>query len=183
LEAAASSYGEALQIRRDLAAENPRTYLPGVAMTLNNLAILQQAQNHLEVAAGSYGEALQTYRNLAAENPRTYLPDVATTLNNLAILQQAQNHLEAAASSYGEALQIRRDLSAENPRTYLPDVAMTLINLSIFYWQAMPDPEKSVALAMEVIEIFQDFQHVSIVQRYAMTARQVLEANGINIDG
>jgi hypothetical protein len=71
-----------------------------------------------------------------------------------------------------------RTLAAENPRTYLPDVATTLINLSIFYLQARPDREQSIALAREVLEIAQDFQHVPRVMRYAATAVQVLQANG-----
>jgi tetratricopeptide (TPR) repeat protein len=183
LERALASYDEALELYRTLAAENPRTYLPNVAGTLNNLGLLQSDQNHLERAQASYDEALQIRRTLAAENPRTYLPYVARTLNNLAILQQAQNHLERAQASYDEALQIQRTLAAENPRTYLPDVAMTLINLSIFYLQAVPDQEKSIAMALEVLEIFQGFQNVPIVGRYAAAAIQVLEANGVDMSG
>jgi tetratricopeptide (TPR) repeat protein len=151
--------------------------LPYVAGTLNNLAILQKAQNDFETARGSYEEALQIRRTLAAENPRTYLPYVAGTLNNLAVIcNQDQNDFETARGSYEEALQIRRTLAAENPRTYLPDVAMTLINLSIFYLQAIPDQEKSIAMAQEALEMLQDFADVPYLERYAATALQVLQA-------
>jgi tetratricopeptide (TPR) repeat protein/tetrahydromethanopterin S-methyltransferase subunit G len=180
-ERALASYEEALQIRRGLAAENPRTYLPYVATTLNNLAVLQSDQNDFERALASYEEALQMYRGLAAENPRTYLPYVATTLNNLAVLQSAQNDFERALASYEEALQIRRGLAAENPRTYLPYVAGTLINVSIFYLQAKPNAERAIALATEVLEIAQDFQHVPRVMRDAAKAVQVLQANGVDL--
>ncbi|MFK8181952.1 MAG: tetratricopeptide repeat protein [Phormidesmis sp.] len=78
-------YEEALRIRRELAKENPRTYLPYVATTLNNLANLQSDRNDYAQAMDSYDEALRTYRELAKENPRTYLPDVAMTLVNLSI--------------------------------------------------------------------------------------------------
>ncbi|MEA5462413.1 tetratricopeptide repeat protein [Leptothoe sp. PORK10 BA2] len=123
-------YEEALHIRRELAEENPRTYLPDVAHTLNNLAILQKAQNEYGAAQGNYEEALQVYRELAEENPRTYLLDVAMTLNNLALLQKAQNEYGAAQGNYEKALHIRRELAEENPRTYLPDVANVLNNLA-----------------------------------------------------
>ncbi|PSB23910.1 hypothetical protein C7B82_29470 [Stenomitos frigidus ULC18] len=179
---AQGSYEEALQIRRTLAESNPRTYLPDVAMTLNNLANLQQAQNDYATAQGSYEEALQIRRTLAAENPRTYLPDVAMTLNNLATLQSDQNDYATAQGSYEEALQIRRTLAESNPRTYLPDVAMTLINLSIFYLQATPDQARSIALATEALEITQQFPQVPMVQRYAETALQVLQANGVEVE-
>ena len=42
---ALKNYQEALQIRRALAKENPKAYLPNVAATLNNLAALQYAKN------------------------------------------------------------------------------------------------------------------------------------------
>jgi len=115
-------YEEALQIYRKLAEENPRTYLPYVATTLNNLANLQKAKNEFGDALEKYEEALQIYRKLAEENPRTYLPDVAMTLNNLANLQKAKNEFGDALEKYEEALQIYRKLAEENPRTYLPRV-------------------------------------------------------------
>jgi tetratricopeptide (TPR) repeat protein len=102
-----------------------------IAMTLNNLAILDQAQNRQEAARKEFEEALKIRRELAQKNPDTYLPDVALTLNNLAILDQAQNRQEAARKEHEEALKIRRELAQKNPDTYLPDVALTLNNLAI----------------------------------------------------
>jgi Flp pilus assembly protein TadD len=133
-------YQEYLDQRRTLAAENPRTYLPDVAMTLNNLAILQKAQNDFETARGSYEEALQIRRTLAAENPRTYLPYVAMTLNNLAFCNRIKMTSRPPAAAMKKRLQMYRTLAAENPRTYLPDVAMTLNNLAILQ-QAQNDFE------------------------------------------
>jgi hypothetical protein len=149
--------------------------------TLFEYALFLQNHNCFDQAKPLYQEFLDQSRTLAAENPRTYLPNVAMTLNNLAVLQQAQNDFETAQTSYEEALQIRRTLAAENPRTYLPDVAMTLINLSIFYLQAMPDQEKSIGMATEALEILQGFAGVPYLERYAATALQVLQANGVEV--
>ncbi|MDJ0706047.1 MAG: tetratricopeptide repeat protein [Leptolyngbyaceae cyanobacterium MO_188.B28] len=100
-------YEEALQTYRELAQENPRAYLPYVAMTLNNLALLQSDQNDYGPAQGNYEEALQTYRELAQENPRAYLPYVAMTLNNLAIFYlQAMPNKEKSVGMATEALEI-----------------------------------------------------------------------------
>ena len=74
-----------MQIYRTLAEDNPHAYLPDVAMTLNNLANLQQAQNEYGATQGNYEEALQIYRSIAEDNPYAYLPDVAMTLVNLSI--------------------------------------------------------------------------------------------------
>jgi tetratricopeptide (TPR) repeat protein len=85
-EKALKEYEEALEIRRNLAKDNPQTYLPNVATTLNNLAILHWYQKEYEKASKEFKEALKIRRNLAKDNPQTYLFDVAKTLNNLAIL-------------------------------------------------------------------------------------------------
>ena len=130
LQQAEEEFSEILRVYRALAEENPRTYLPNVAMTLNNLANLHANTNRLQQAEEEYSEALKLYRGLAEENPRAYLPNVATTLNNLAVLHRSTNRLQQAEEEYGEALKIRRDLAEENPRAYLPDVAMTLNNLA-----------------------------------------------------
>ncbi|NTW54683.1 MAG: tetratricopeptide repeat protein [Chlorobaculum sp.] len=45
-----------------------------VAMTLNNLANLQQDTNEFEAAERGYREALQIRRELAETNPQVFLP-------------------------------------------------------------------------------------------------------------
>ena len=174
-------YEEALGIYRRLAETNPQTYLPDVAMTLNNLAVLQKAKNEFPAAQAAYEEALGIYRRLAETNPQTYLPYVATTLNNLAVLQKAKNEFPAAQAAYEEALGIRRRLAETNPQTYLPDVAMTEINLSIFYLQSLSDRERSLAHASEALVAALPFVEVlPAAEKYARTALKVVEAWGLD---
>ncbi|NOU17935.1 MAG: tetratricopeptide repeat protein [Bacteroidales bacterium] len=127
---AAKLYQKTLTIYREHAQENPRTYLPALALTLNNFAVLHSDKNEFSQAQEKYEEALKIYRNLAQENPKMYLSDAAKTLNNLAVLHSVKNEFPQAQEKYEEALKIYRDLTQENPRTYLPDVVMTLINLA-----------------------------------------------------
>jgi tetratricopeptide (TPR) repeat protein len=107
---ALANYEEALGIYRELALENPRAYKPDVAMTLNNLALLQQAMNEHNHALANYEEALQIRRELAEENPRAYKPDVAMTLVNLGILffTGIPDREKSVACAF-EALQIARE--------------------------------------------------------------------------
>jgi len=134
LEDAEKYYKEALKIYRELAKENPRTHLPDVATTLNNLAVLHSIKNEFPRALEEYDEALKIRRELAKENPRTYLPDLASTLNSMAVLHSNKNEFPQALEEYDEALKIRRELAKENPRTHLPDVATTLNNLATFHY-------------------------------------------------
>ncbi|MGA3134357.1 MAG: tetratricopeptide repeat protein [Terracidiphilus sp.] len=103
------------------------------ATTLNNLAVLYRATQHIEKAEQAYDEALATYRKLAKNNPEAYLPGVATTLNNLAIMYSETQRLREAEQAYDEALAIRRKLAAINPDAYRSDVAIALINLAVLY--------------------------------------------------
>ena len=52
-----------------------------------------------------------------------------------------------------------------------PQARPKLINLSIFYLQAKPERDHSIALATEALECLQDFQDVPAFERYIMTAR------------
>jgi len=65
-------YTKALEIRRELAKTNPSVYTPDVAMILNNLALLEKAENHNEKARTYYTEVLEMYRALATTNPDAF---------------------------------------------------------------------------------------------------------------
>ena len=130
---AEGQYQEALKVYRSLAQDNPKGYLPDVAMTLNNLAVLVDDDTRRRgEAEGYYQEALKIRRLLAQDNPAVFMQYVATTLNNLAALVAADTSRRGEAEGfYQEALKIRRQLAQDNPKGYLPDVAMTLNNLAL----------------------------------------------------
>jgi tetratricopeptide (TPR) repeat protein len=132
-EKASDEYEKVLKIYRNLAKDNPQTYLFHVAVTLNNLAILHTNQNEYEKASNECEEALEIRRNLAKSNPQAYLPDVAMTLNNLAILHDYQNEYKKASDEYKEVLEIYRNLAKDNPQAYLFYVTRTLNNLAILH--------------------------------------------------
>jgi tetratricopeptide (TPR) repeat protein len=119
-------YQEALDTYRQLAKANPQAYLPNVAATLNNLAVLYRATQRLHESEQAFQEALDTYRQLATANPQVYLPGVAGMLNNLAVLAFTQNHLQQAQMLVSEALAIRRGLYAKHPIAFGDALAQSL---------------------------------------------------------
>lgn len=173
-EVAEAEYAEALQIKRNLAEKNPQTYLPDVAMILNNLAVLHYDRNEHEAAEAEYSEALHIYRELAGKNPQTYLPDMAMTLNNLGELHRHRNEYEATEREHTEALAIYRELAEKNPQAYLPYVAAALGNMAIFYQECKPEKERSIALAIEAVQIILPF-----VERAAYTREYLASALGV----
>jgi tetratricopeptide (TPR) repeat protein len=122
MDDARKEYEESLKTFRELARKDPETYLPDVAMTLNNLGILDSAQDRMKEARKEYEESLKIYRKLAQKDPEAYLPNVAATLNNLGVLDRDKNRMEEALKTYGE-------LAQKDPETYLPYVAITRNNL------------------------------------------------------
>jgi tetratricopeptide (TPR) repeat protein len=151
-EQAVSSYEDALKIWRTLAIEDPQTYLPDVAVTLNNLGTLQRDMSDFRQALASYEEALMIRRGLAANDRQAYLPDVAAALNNLGVLQRTMQDYPEAVATYEEALEIWRALAVDNPQEYQPYVAVTLNNLGVLR-SAMHDHLQAAAFYEEALEI------------------------------
>ena len=65
---------KALKIYRELAQKEQKTYLPYVAATLNNLGVLDRAQNRLEDARNAFEEALKIYEAFAKQDPDQFSP-------------------------------------------------------------------------------------------------------------
>jgi tetratricopeptide (TPR) repeat protein len=85
-----------------------------VAISLNSLASLYQAQGRLSDAEPLFIQALEMRQQLFEGDH----PDVATSLNNLAYLYQAQGRLSDAEPLYGQALEMfERTLGTNHPNT------------------------------------------------------------------
>ena len=76
MEEARNQYEEALKIYREAAQSDPGAYLPYVAMTLNNLGLLDRDQNRMAEARKDYEEALAIYEAFAQGDPELFTPDV-----------------------------------------------------------------------------------------------------------
>jgi len=177
-------YQEALGIYQKLAEKNPEAYLPDVAMTLNNLAVLLKDQGQFAEAKEAYQEALGIYQKLAEKNPEAYLPDVAMTLNNLAVLLKDQGQFAEAKEMYEECLDIRVDLFQKNQGAYAPDLAEISINYAMFLLQTegYQDRDKSIQLAQQCILVgFPIAEQMPRVGSMVQTAVQILQAWGFDV--
>ncbi|CAK9106462.1 Kinesin light chain (KLC) [Durusdinium trenchii] len=121
LEQALRYYEEAL----DIVEEKSGDRHPLVATTLNNIAIMHNAQGMYDDALRFYEEALE----IAQENHGNRHPGVATTLNNIGGVYKAQGKYDKALGYLKKALEIRR----ENLGNRHPDVATTLNNIAAVY--------------------------------------------------
>ncbi|MCI5178651.1 MAG: hypothetical protein D3911_04875 [Candidatus Electrothrix sp. AW3_4] len=171
-------YEEALTEYRNKAAADPKAFLPDVATTLNNLAILHSKTGEYSLALKEYQEALKLYSRLAADQPKAFLPYVANILNNMGLLHSDTGEYSPALKEYEEALKIKRELAAKEPGAFSQDLVKTLLSLSIFYLQAVPDKAKSVAYAQEAREILKTLiPQAPHLQGHLDHAERLLEDN------
>jgi tetratricopeptide (TPR) repeat protein len=76
LDDAKQNFEDALKIYRRLAQQLPDRYLPGLAMTLNDLAFAEASQNRAEEARAHFEESLSILQKLS-QSDRRYAGDVA----------------------------------------------------------------------------------------------------------
>jgi tetratricopeptide (TPR) repeat protein len=158
MEAARQHFEQALELRRELAPQNPAVYLPDMATTLNNLGNLDRLENRREEARQQYEQALNIHRQLAQQNLEHYPPDLAMTLNNLGTLEESSAQLEAAGQHFDEALKIYRKMAKQDPDQYLPKAAQTLNNLGFVERQqkrldeSRPDYEEALKIRRELAQ-------------------------------
>jgi Tfp pilus assembly protein PilF len=129
LDEARQHFERALDMRRQLALQNPATYLPDMATTLNNLGNLDRLENRPDEARRDYQQALQIHRRLQQQNLEPYPPDLAITLNNLGSLEKSNMQADEARQHFEEALKIYHQMARHDSDQYLPKVAETLNNL------------------------------------------------------
>jgi tetratricopeptide (TPR) repeat protein len=120
---ASAAYKKALLLERILADEEPNKYLPFVALTLNNLALLDKETKRYKEALAKFKKALGIYRGLKKrlknENPDENLFNMSKALANLgSCYRDYNNQFKEAGKAYKEALGIRKRLAKKDRRKY-----------------------------------------------------------------
>ncbi len=119
----------AVALHRRLAETQPDAFLPGLAMSLNNLGERLSVLGRWEEALEASQEATDIGRRLAEGRPDAFLPDLARSLNNLGAMFSHLGRGEEALAATQEAVDIRRRLAEARPEAFLPDLAVSLSNL------------------------------------------------------
>ena len=119
LEEASSTYRQALAMQRELLGN----VHPGVAVTLDNLAWVTEAQGDIHGALQFENESLQVYRTLfQGDNP-----DVAHIMNRLGYLLTESGDYASAETALQDALSMRRRLFGQAH----PEIASSLLHVAI----------------------------------------------------
>jgi hypothetical protein len=142
-------------LTRRAAAADRDAYLPGLAMSVNNLATrLAEAGRRSEGLAAAQ-EAVEFNRELAGLNRDVYLPGLAGSVHNLAIrLAEAGRRADGLAAAQ-EAVDLRRELAGLNRDAYLPALAMSVHNLAFYLVEASRRSE-GLAAAQEAVDLYRE---------------------------
>jgi serine/threonine protein kinase/tetratricopeptide (TPR) repeat protein len=112
-------YQKALPYQIQAAKARPRElkYQRDVALTYNNLGMVQSRTKQLPQAAASYGKAIEILRALvrAAPSQNSYRRDLAVSHNNLGMLETRLGRPADAERSFREALELEESLVVQNP--------------------------------------------------------------------
>jgi tetratricopeptide (TPR) repeat protein len=128
---AATLTAKEVETYRHLAAADPATYAPDLAVSLNNLSNRLSDLGRREEALAAIEESVEIRRPLAAANPTAYAPNLAGALNNLSNCLSELGRREEALAAIEESVEAYRPLAAANPAALGPDLAMSLNSLSI----------------------------------------------------
>lgn len=146
-------YIEALDIYYKLAKTVSSEYLYNYSGTLNNMALIFRDYENYPEALEAHLGALNIVKDFAEVNPETYLVEVAAMLNNVGGTYFFLQDFTNAENSFLESLNICRDLVVNDSKTHTPFLTSTLGNLAEFYYSCVSDKEKSVAYAVETIQL------------------------------
>ncbi len=142
-----------------------------LAVTLENLADVQFAQEKYNIAEKNYWKALKIYDELTVHNSRDYSFNSAIILSGLKIICERNNN-QISENLQWRILKIQRKSAEAMPQAYDLPVCETSLNLVIFYFDKFQngteeDAQQFVALLTDVEMRLQRFPpDIPLVQQY-----------------
>ncbi|KOX33455.1 hypothetical protein ADK67_06135 [Saccharothrix sp. NRRL B-16348] len=149
---ALETINEAIDIQRELAADNPGAHLHHLASSLNSAANKRGQLGDLPGALADITEAVALSRDLVTYDP-VHLPSLAMYMTNLANRQAEAGRAAEALEIAVEAVGIQRKLAADNPGAHLPVLAVSLTNLANHFYRT-GDHTRALATAGESVDIY-----------------------------
>ena len=145
---------EAVAIRRRQVETSPDTFLPDLALSLNNQTAILGTLKRWDEALAAAEEAVSIRRDLARDNPDTVLPDLAQSLNNLSRCLNEMGRPEQALAANEEAVAIRRDSTLDRPEMLFA-LGAALNNRAISL-DALERPAEALAAVEEATRIYRE---------------------------
>jgi tetratricopeptide (TPR) repeat protein len=150
----------ATQIWQQLAAADRAAYVPGLALSLNNEAMILGEVGRRADAVPVSQQAVNLRRELAELNRDTYLPDLALSLANHAMRLQEVGRLADALDISQEAVDPYRKLAEATRAAHLPGLARALNTRSAILAEAELAPG-ALATSQEAVDLYRNLAGTS----------------------
>jgi hypothetical protein len=138
---------------RKLAESDPETYLPGLAVALNQFAAHLLMVGSRAAAVSATRHAVETYQALADANPDAYLPGLAAVLTSLAAQHTELQQHEAALVPARQAADIYLGLAEASAEVYFTHLVTSLKHLTC-YLATLGQTSAAVDAYTDCIQVF-----------------------------
>ena len=128
---ALEAVNHAVELRRNLAPEDPGRYRQALADSLTNLSNRLDELGLLEEGLRQSTSAIAVFRSLAQDDPGRFLHPLAVGLNNQSVRLGKLGDRDEALQAIAEAVDIYRELAAAQSESFLDDLAKGLCNRSV----------------------------------------------------
>ena len=116
---------------RSAAEIDPASFLPNLAIALNNLSVRLAHVGSYGRAASAAAEAVDKLRRLADADRESFAPDLTIALRNQSLWLTNLGRWDEALAATGEVVGHYRALAARDPVACLPRLAASLRDLSV----------------------------------------------------
>ncbi|MCG3039697.1 tetratricopeptide repeat protein [Streptomyces sp. S1A] len=121
---------EAVALHKELAADNPDAFRPGLALALTTLSSAARLMGRRDRALEAVREAIAIRSKLSDARPEAYRADLANTLNALSIDLAELGLRDDALADAKKSVAIYRELAAEYPQAHAYDLPLSLNTLA-----------------------------------------------------
>ncbi len=168
----------ALEIRKKLAASDPKTYNPRLAEAWNNLGTALRKVGKHEEAQKAYQTALEMRKELVASGTAESYHDLANTHANIGTLLREQGKLKEAKAAFEAAVEAHQKIPTNKAKPFMATRGNLLNSLGIVK-NDLEDFEgalDSYRKALAVYEHSGDAKSASRVPEMAMVCNNIASA-------
>jgi tetratricopeptide (TPR) repeat protein len=144
---------------RRLVPSDPESVHPGLAESLNLLAVRSGDVGRWEEALAASTEAARVCVDLVRARPDVFRPILARCFDNISTYLTALGRLEQALEASRKAVTINRRLAGAQPDAHLPDLALSITNLARRL-AGVGQREQALEASTEATGIFRDAAQV-----------------------
>ena len=150
---------KSLEVRKEMAMQNPEAYNPGYAVSLTNTAIMYCQEGNLDLGEEMLLETKRIYEALVKQNPDAYETSLSRTYGNLGILYNKKGQYKDSKLMYFHNLNISKRKFKIDSIAYGGPYANMLANIGLLYAKMEQVDSQLIAFneSYRILKMLSDF--------------------------